>query len=500
VDAVAGNGFTVDIDFNIGLTDDAVGNHRRRFDRRDFLEKLLNLQADDVESVQVQRRVFEESQGSLLYAVSLADSIAEVRQRKREFERLPTVSHVEDLAANLPQYAWEETELLVQGIRAKLSDIPDFSRQFPRQFRRLNPKSIGRALEDLLRALYERTTTRSQSAAIALDGALDALSDKQLDAQVEFLAGFQHAMLTALNSEFAAIAASADPEPVMPEDFPEALRERFVSDDGQWLLRVFPAEQVWDEEPLAQFVSDVRTVDPEATGTPLQNHEAARQIRDSYFEAAIYAFAVIWLVLLVDTVDRGPLLIGLVAPLALIGLTVVALPQPQLLLTPFQMLGLYLAMVTAIVLIFDFASVRSALLTLVPPIGGGLLMFGILGLGGIDLNPANLIVLPLILGIGVDDGVHVIHDFRLQQEGEYRTSSSTINAIMLTSLTSMIGFGSMLLAAHRGLGSCLFVSLVTLPAMLTLVSRRALAGELTETDGSDAADVVPFEDRRETAG
>ena len=80
----------------------------------------------------------------------------------------------------------------------------------------------------------------------------------------------------------------------------------------------------------------------------------------------------------------------------------------------------------------------------------------------------------------MDDGVHVVHDFRMQT-GRYRPSSSTINAIVLTSLTSMIGFGSMMVAAHRGLysvglvlvvgiGSCLFVSLVTLPAILTLVS------------------------------
>ena len=107
-------------------------------------------------------------------------------------------------------------------------------------------------------------------------------------------------------------------------------------------------------------------------------------------------------------------------------------------------------------------------------------MFGILGYYGIDLNPANLIVLPLVLGIGVDDGVHVVHDFRLQRF-RYRTSASTINAILLTSLTSMIGFGSMMVASHRGLysvglvlvigvGSCLFVSLVTLPAILTLIS------------------------------
>jgi predicted RND superfamily exporter protein len=203
---------------------------------------------------------------------------------------------------------------------------------------------------------------------------------------------------------------------------------------------------------------------------------------------------------------------GVVAPLALLGLAVIALPQAQLVLTPTQTLGLYLAMASAIVCIFDFANVRNALLTLVPPVGGGLMMFGLLGILGIDLNPANLIVLPLILGIGVDDGVHVIHDFRMQGQREYRTSSSTINAIMLTSLTSMIGFGSMMLAAHRGLaslglvlvigvGSCLFVSLVTLPAMLTLVSRRAIADQPTEAAESDAgdADVLPFEGPHEHA-
>ena len=106
---------------------------------------------------------------------------------------------------------------------------------------------------------------------------------------------------------------------------------------------------------------------------------------------------------------------------------------------------------------------------------------------GVDFNPANLIVLPLILGIGVDDGVHVVHDFR-SQSGSYRMSASTMNAIVLTSLTSMIGFGSMMLAAHRGLyslglvlvigiGNCLFVSLVLLPALLAVTRRFSLTRE-----------------------
>ena len=137
------------------------------------------------------------------------------------------------------------------------------------------------------------------------------------------------------------------------------------------------------------------------------------------------------------------------------------------------------------------------------------MMFGILALLGIDLNPANLIVLPLILGIGVDDGVHMIHDYRMQPIGRYHTSSSTINAIILTSLTSMIGFGSMMLSAHRGLaslgmvlvvglGSCLFVSLVPLPAILTLISRRSLRDQenveetAEETAAPATVELVPF--------
>lgn len=109
-------------------------------------------------------------------------------------------------------------------------------------------------------------------------------------------------------------------------------------------------------------------------------------------------------------------------------------------------------------------------------------MFGVFGLAGIKLNPANLIVLPLVLGIGVDDGVHVVHDFRQQAGKGYRTSNSTINAIIMTSLTTMTGFASLMLASHQGLfsvglvmvigvGSCLFVSLVALPPVLTLISR-----------------------------
>jgi hypothetical protein len=78
--------------------------------------------------------------------------------------------------------------------------------------------------------------------------------------------------------------------------------------------------------------------------------------------------------------------------------------------------------------------------------------------------------------------VHVVHDYR-RQRGPYVPTTSVINAIIVNSTTTMVGFGSMMIAAHRGLyslglvltigvGTCLVVAVILLPAVLTLVSRR----------------------------
>ena len=117
------------------------------------------------------------------------------------------------------------------------------------------------------------------------------------------------------------------------------------------------------------------------------------------------------------------------------------------------------------------------------PLGVGVLqMFGLLGLLDIPLNPANLIALPLILGIGVDYGVHIVHEFR-EQQGPYRMSPATAVAVLVDALTTLVGFGSLMIATHQGLQSlgrvltlgvtcCLFTSLVMLPAMLAIVTRH----------------------------
>ena len=81
--------------------------------------------------------------------------------------------------------------------------------------------------------------------------------------------------------------------------------------------------------------------------------------------------------------------------------------------------ALYALLVISVVLIFDLRSVRDTLLAVLP-LGLGILQtFGLMGLLDIPLNPANMIALPLMLGIGIDYGVHLIHEFR-DQSGPYQ--------------------------------------------------------------------------------
>lgn len=446
---------------------------------------LLNLQARGVPSVELQHHMFEESDGSLLYAVSVARSPAEVRELREKFLALPTVGRVEELASLLPRFPEEETQVYLVQLQEILGQISDL----PADSRLVDPEQAGRALERLYSVMKPLNDPLAQQAVGQFSAFFDALQSIPQEQQIQLLTGYQQAMRIALHTQLRMLGEVSNAGSVLAA-IPEGLRSRFVSSQGNWCLRIFPKSQVWEEEPLAEFVSDVRSIDPEATGTPLQNYEAARQIKESYQHAAILASAMVLFVLLIDLLSVGPLLIATISPLIVVGFALNSPVAREALGTP-GIAILYIALVFVIAAIFDTHNIGKALLAMLPPVGGGLMTFGMLALLKTNLNPANMIVLPLLLGIGVDSGVYVVHDYRSQAVGSYKISASIINAILLTSTTTIVGFGSMIISSHQGLASlglvltvgvasCLFVSLVPLPAFLTLLDRsRARALEIS---------------------
>jgi len=126
-----------------------------------------------------------------------------------------------------------------------------------------------------------------------------------------------------------------------------------------------------------------------------------------------------------------------------------------------------------------FRSVKTTLLALFPKLVGVLWMVGLMGWFRVDFNSANFLALPLILGIGLVFGVHVVH--RVQEEGsEGMFAHSTGPANALAALSTMLGFGTMIAATHQGISSLGFVmtvgvganlvaSIVFLPAVLRIL-------------------------------
>jgi predicted RND superfamily exporter protein len=197
-------------------------------------------------------------------------------------------------------------------------------------------------------------------------------------------------------------------------------------------MRIYSTANIWDMVELKEFVNNVRDIDPKATGSPLQTYESSLQMQQGFITAAVYAVGAIFILLLID-----------------------------------------------------FRSWGASVTTLLPTILGFTMMFGVMGWLDLPLNAANMIVLPLILGIGIDDGVHLIHDYRSRRnDRRYKMSASTATSMMITSLTTIIGFGSMMIASHRGLQSlgrvlvigivcCLFTSLILLPVLIKIFTAQS---------------------------
>jgi predicted RND superfamily exporter protein len=144
------------------------------------------------------------------------------------------------------------------------------------------------------------------------------------------------------------------------------------------------------------------------------------------------------------------------------------------------------SVLVALILFLDYRNLRDVLLALLPLAVGVTWMMGGMRLLGLSFNFANLVAVPLIIGVGIDNGVHIVHRMKFEgRSGMNTVLRHTGRAILVASLTTMVGFGSLALASHRGLaslglvlllgvGACLVASTVVLPNLLILlgIARR----------------------------
>jgi len=249
------------------------------------------------------------------------------------------------------------------------------------------------------------------------------------EANARQLGRFQHALFRDIRDTFETLQGQDDSGGLREADLPAVLRNRFVGVSGRHLVLVYPKEDVWERGPQERFVKEIQSVAPRATGTPVQLYYYTELLKVSYLEAAGWALGAIVLLLLVHF--RSPV---------------------QVFLALFQVAV------------------------------GALWMVGFMGIAGIPFNPANIMTLPLVIGIGVTNGIHILNRFA-EERTPALLGKSTGKAVLISGLTTIAGFGSLIIADHRGIRSlgwvmavgtatCMIAAMTLLPALLTLRSRQ----------------------------
>lgn len=155
-----------------------------------------------------------------------------------------------------------------------------------------------------------------------------------------------------------------------------------------------------------------------------------------------------------------------------------------------------------IVLLVAYRNLRATLTVMIPILIGLAWMLGIMAVSGLRLNVINMVVLPTVLGIGIDNGIHIFQRYREEGYANVRkVVLTTGGAAFLTTATTLLGFAgtmaaengglqSLGMAASIGLGACLVSSLTVFPALLALYGRR-LGGARDPVAGASASGPSP---------
>ncbi len=219
-------------------------------------------------------------------------------------------------------------------------------------------------------------------------------------------------------------------EAIVLADLPPGLTSRYRADDGRLRLEVFPAEPLSDGQSLEVFVTTVSGAVAEATGSPVQIYNAGKIVKGSMLQAS--------------------------------GTAVIA------------------------IILFLFLILRrasSVALITIPVFLAGVLTMAAMAAFGLSFNFANVIVIPLLIGLGVDSGIHLVLRAREEQMSAKLLSTSTPKAVLLSALTTIGSFGTLAISAHLGTASMgllltiaiimiLIATLVVLPGLMIWIGNK----------------------------
>ena len=412
-----------------------------------FDYNLLHLDNQSAPSVKSLYKVMDASksdsgtQVSTIYASVVANDLNDARDLSNKLMALPTVAKVESVLELVPEGQDEKMPIIkrIVGLANSLNVKPSAgtSVDIPKA-RRDIASLLDQAKEGLKESTaYENVSHIAKDAVAAfgemvpaLARAKEALNSAPVDVIQKRFSASSTGAFSRMQTNMALLKSQKADRGLTLDDIPPQLKKLFVAPNGKILLQVYGKQDLWERGPDEDFTLAVLSVAPKATGTPILNYYATDLLRVSYLHAAVWAFVAI-----------------------------------------------------TVLIFLHFQSFKFLLLTLTPLVLAVLWRTGAMVWFGIEFNPANIVTLPLIIGIDVAFGVYIIDRYR--EDGKLSIfAGSTGKAIIMSSLTSLFGFSSLLISQFNGMFDIgvlmslgIAIGLVTaifiLPQILSLLKPRA---------------------------
>ncbi|MDW7680370.1 MAG: MMPL family transporter [bacterium] len=388
-----------------------------------FDQNYLNIEPKGLTSIALQDTIVDKFDLDMNYALVIADSVEESRRLAADYRDLGTVARTEDISLYLPSQTQQEKRLphirhIEKSMRSATvrnritkSELPKFKEEIERlEMNVMEMQDMafigGQDKVDNKCKEIVGSPTNPDSKNIIRE-LLIILGETATNQQVGGFAQFQKQVSPYFKKTVMRMCSAGF---IHFEDLPESIKDRYCNEDrNKFLVTVYPAGSLWtDSDFFRRFVDDIESVNNKVTGMP------------PVFRA------------LIDIIGRDG--------------------RNAILLTLVIVFGL---------LWLDFGKPKFALMAMVPLGIGVFWMVGLMYLTGQQFTVMNVMGLPMIIGIGIDDGVHIVHRWLHEGKGKVRTIfASTGKAILLTSITTMLAFGSLIFSIWRGfghLGAALFV-------------------------------------------
>ena len=401
----------------------------------------LNMEPVGLESIKLQEDLIEAFDLSSDFVMFTTDNLDDARELTRRAREMETTGWVESISDYLPDSdGLEEQYRFLQDLRRNLE-----SREIRKQMSSHDVKMYHKELERLEANIIELQDLaflggqdKVYDKAIKLVGeAGDSVARGNITQFINALdTGLTKIELTYFQQQFSTafkstIIEMANTEPLTLDNLPSEIKNRFTGKSGNiFIINVYPEKNIWEDSRfLYRFTDEATELSEKATGLPPIFVELMDIMSKDGKKATYFAIIAVFFVLLID-----------------------------------------------------FRSLKYALVGMVPLIFGAIWMTGLMEILGLKFTMMNILAVPLIIGIGIDDGVHILHRWKMEKNLDivYR---STGKAILLTSLTTMLGFGSLWFATYRGLGSmgialfigvgtCFLATLFIIPAILGLENKQ----------------------------